>query len=365
MEKDADAEEYQGHSYTWVAVDEITNWATPRAINKLRATLRSAAGVECVFRGTGNPGGPGHNWVKTEYVDPVPAWHKHAKEIKLDDGTVALSWKVYIPSRLEHNRKLMESDPLYWQRIAESVADNPALLNAWRWGRWDIVSGGMFDDLWRADVHVIPPFQIPPSWYIDRSFDWGSSDPFSCLWWAESDGTQVADGRCWPRGTLFLVAEWYGWNGKPNEGLRMIDTEIAKGIIKIEKDLQETYLRGHKIHHGPADLPAAENGVSVADDMGRFNIWWDKPEKFSGSRVTGWKQLRKRLKASLQRPMEDPGIFIFENNRQWIRTVPVLPMDESNPDDVDTEAEDHAGDATRYRLMREKSEIKAKKLKGF
>jgi hypothetical protein len=49
--------------------------------------------------------------------------------------------------------------------------------------------------------------------------------------------------------------------------------------------------------------------------------------------------------------MEIPGLFIFDTCRDWIRTVPVLPRDERDPDDVDTKAEDHAYDETGYRLL--------------
>ena len=45
LERDSDAEEYQGHNYTRVYVEEVTNFPSPSPINKLRATLRSGAGV--------------------------------------------------------------------------------------------------------------------------------------------------------------------------------------------------------------------------------------------------------------------------------------------------------------------------------
>ena len=47
--------------------------------------------------------------------------------------------------------------------------------------------------------------------------------------------------------------------------------------------------------------------------------------------------------------MEEPGLFIFNTCRDgFIRTVPTLPRDENKHDDVDTKAEDHTGDETRY-----------------
>ena len=47
-------------------------------------------------------------------------------------------------------------------------------------------------------------------------------------------------------------------------------------------------------------------------------------------------------------PRERPGLFIFEQCKWFIETVPVLPRDEKNMDDVNTDAEDHIADETRY-----------------
>jgi hypothetical protein len=85
-------------------------------------------------------------------------------------------------------------------------------------------------------------------------------------------------------------------------------------------------------------------------------------DKGPGSRRSGWQNMRERLKASMPPvigkradgskiygPREKPGLFVCSTCDQWLRTVPSLPRDPDNPDDVDTEAEDHAGDETRYR----------------
>jgi hypothetical protein len=62
-----------------------------------------------------------------------------------------------------------------------------------------------------------------------------------------------------------------------------------------------------------------------------------------------WELLRERLK-NVVKP-DGPRLFVFGNCRQFIRTVPSLPRDEVDMDDVDTRAEDHVGDETRYRLL--------------
>ena len=76
----------------------------------------------------------------------------------------------------------------------KSVND-PNKRKAWIFGDWDIASGGIFEDVWKREVHSILPFKIPSGWRVDRSFDWGSSAPYVCLWFAESDGSPRSQGR--------------------------------------------------------------------------------------------------------------------------------------------------------------------------
>jgi hypothetical protein len=54
LERDADADMYQGHNYTRVYVEEVGNFPSPAPVMKLMATLRSGAGVlsDCVRRET-------------------------------------------------------------------------------------------------------------------------------------------------------------------------------------------------------------------------------------------------------------------------------------------------------------------------
>lgn len=355
LARDTDADHYQGHSYTAVYFDEIGAYPSLKPVDKLRACLRSGAGVPCVFRCSGNPGGPGHNQVKARYIDPAPPLTPFCDVIRLPDGTEAQTWRVFIPATLDDNPKLMQADPNYWQRVSAAASGNEALLKAWRYGMWNVVAGGMMDDLWNPEVHIVEPFPIPHNWYVDRAFDWGSSAPFATLWFAESNGETVKlkddVEKTWPRGTVFIVAEDYGWNGKPNEGLRLSNTEIARRVVQAE---QGALLSKLSVKPGPADTQIfeVESGHCIAADMEKGGVRWEKADKGPGSRITGWKKIRDMLKASLQKPMGEPGLFVFSTCRQVIRTLPVLPRDEKhNLDDVDTDSEDHIGDTLRYRLL--------------
>jgi len=360
LERDQHADRYQGHAYTWIGLDEAGSWPRPDPIDKLRATLRSAAGVKPRMILSANPGGVGHNWIKRRYIDPVKPYELQA------EITGGARWTIaFIPAKFEDNPILQQADPGYIDRATDKLPD--WLAKAWRDGNWDIVAGGMFDDVWSPEHHIIQPFPIPKSWRIDRSFDWGSSHPFSVGWWAESDGTDVKlnDGsiRTTVRGDLFRIAEWYGWNGRPNEGCRMLAKDVARGIKEKEASM------GYNVQPGPADSSIfdVENGQCLADDMAQIGIRWDKADKSPGSRRTGAEQLRAMLSGAVPKngPREEPGLFVFDTCRNFIRTVPSLPRDDKDIEDVDTDAEDHIYDEVRYRIRQIDRSLKRRKLKGI
>ena len=57
--------------------------------------------------------------------------------------------------------------------------------------------------------------------------------------------------------------------------------------------------------------------------------------------------LRQRLVGVEGRPM----LYFLDACEDTIRTLPTLQHDDHDPEDVDTEAEDHAYDETRYAVM--------------
>lgn len=362
LDKDKDAGNYQGHEYTWMGFDEAGRWPSPKPIDMLRACLRSPTGIPVRFILTGNPGGPGHNWLKLRFIDPVSP--EVVQKIVQPDGSV---WtRVFIFAKVQDNKILLKSDPGYIGRLHASGPD--WLVRAWLDGDWDIIAGGAIDDIWKRNVHVIKPFIIPSTWRVNRAFDWGSSKPFSTGWWAVSDGTTalLSNGteRTFYPGTQFRICEWYGWKkGRPNEGLKMLNKDIAKGILDIEENKIKKSTYGKligEIHPGPADSSIFD----VIDGSSMYNAFEDngcrfiKSNKRPGSRVAGLEKLRDMLKASLSFPMEDPGLFVFDIcNDGFIRTIPTLQRDEKNPDDVDTTTEDHSFDETRYQIYRRKASV--------
>jgi len=358
IERPEDYWNYHGHSYTWIGFEELTTWASPDCYTMMMSCHRSTChGIPLKYRATTNPYGPGHNWVKARFGLP----HQDGQMMtKVIDGN-----RVAIHGVLDENFVLMYADPQYKQRLRDG-ARNEAELRAWLFGDWDIIAGGMLDDLWEPKVHVVDNFEIPQGWVITRSFDWGSSRPFSVGWWGESNGTPymkiLEDGSKLPmptmKGDLYRFAEWYGWTGQPNEGLRMTAKEIAYGIL--EREIEMGF--HSRVRPGPADssIFTEEDGKSIAGEMKddiTFNgikmkgIQWLYANKRPGSRKQGWEVLRERLRCAKEGSRDGPGIYFCRSCTQAIRTLPVLPRDERDLDDVDTKAEDHIGDEVRYRVL--------------
>jgi hypothetical protein len=359
---------YHGKEWPFLGFEELTTWADPSFFLKMFACNRSSKpGMPRKIRCTTNPYGPGHNWVKARYKLPVAPGEIYGPliEEKDEDGE-PMPERIAIHGYLDENQILLTADPKYKGKIRAAAKGNKAIIRAWLHGDWDIVAGGMFDDVWDAKRHVVPDFVVPKSWKIYRAFDWGSSKPFSVGWWAKSDGSDLTfpNGRCCSTvpGDLFRIAEWYGWNGEPNQGLKMINHDIARGIIE-----RELAMGIHdRVKAGPADASIfkVENGTCYVNELMKPQYVQGKKRKIRfissnsapGTRKLGWGLMRERFLAVNPEkprigPREFPGIFIGARCEEFRRTVPVLSRDEKDPDDVDTDTEDHIGDESRYMVV--------------
>lgn len=369
---------YHGHEYPWIGWEELCTWPDLGGYRRMMSCCRSSnPDVPRKYRATTNPFGPGHNVVKARFQLPAMRFKPIIGSIDPASGLVEPP-RLAIFGKLDENKILLAADPDYKQRLAGS-ARSKAELKAWLYGDWDIVAGGMFDDIWDPRYHVVPRFDIPKSWKITRSFDWGSSAPFSVGWWAESDGCDVLVNGKWRstlRGDRFRIAEWYGCRpGVPNEGLRLLGVEVAKGIVEREIGMK---ILG-RVHPGPADsrIFSTENGMCIANDMAKpvmvdgkqyAGVTFSTAENKPFSRANGWEMLRKWMKNALppvtKGPREKPGVFFLDLCTDCINLLPVLPRDEKKPDDIDTDAEDHIADEIRYMILSIGGEFKSSQAIG-
>lgn len=327
MQHEDDKKKHQGKEYQYIGFDEATHF-TPTQYLYLFSRARSKdASIPVRVRAASNPGGVSHQFFKDRFkiglVTPGTTIY---------DEKTGLS-RVFVPGLLEDNPTLLLNDPAYLQRLELLPEVERMRL---RYGVWDAFEGQVFSEL-NKDVHGIGPFDIPPEWERFRTFDWGYSAPFSVGWWAVD-----FDGR------LYRYREWYG--GKDDgsgtvKGLRLSDVEIARGVREREQ--------GERVKPGPADpsiwsRKRSKDGIigpSTAEEMAKEGIHWIKADN---DRIGGKRQVHHRLR------MGDDGrpqIYIFHSCKDFWRTLPLLQEAPNNPEDVNTEQEDHCYDEVRYACM--------------
>ena len=335
-EKDLD--NFQGVQFDIIFFDEATQ-LKQEWITKICACVRGVNDFPKRTYYTMNPGGASHGYFKRLFIDKV-----------YENGEYAEDYS-FIQSLVTDNKALMESNPEY---IKQLEALPPKLREAWLNGRWDVFEGAFFEEF-RATpepqachdagitvedalqehryTHVIKPFKIPNGWKIYRSYDFGFGKPFAVNWYAVDY-----------EGIAYMILELYGCTGTPNDGVKWSPEQQFREVARIERE--HPYLAGKRIH-GVADpsIWDGSRGIAIIEEAEKQGIWF---EKGINDRIPGWMQIHERLK------FDEYGkamLYIFDNCKDTIRTIPLMMYDEHKPEDLDTDGEDHICDSLRYFCM--------------
>ena len=352
---------YHGHEYPWIGWEELTNWATDECYLSMMSCNRcSDPNVPRKYRATCNPSGPGHSWVKERFIESV-------EPLKMYYDPKSGKTRAHIQSRLDENITFLEADPGYQRTIVEATKDDEGKYKAWVLGSWEVVDGGFFAEVWDKKIHVLPYFQIPSSWKVYRSFDWGSSKPWAVTYIAECDGEQpygYTNLPYFPRGTAVVFQELYGWNGKANEGdpENATSRAIAERTLGLDQAIEREFRVS--VMPGPADnsIYDVRDGTSIGSNMRTFGLHWRPAYKGPGSRISGWSLIRTMLGAAKRRDLENPHLYFCESARHHIRTLPLMQHDKKKPEDIDTDLEDHCMDSLRYGLTKKLAAVQQKRV---
>lgn len=304
-----DPSKYQSAEFAGIGIDELTK-NKAEVFDILRGSLRWAGvpDAECKFLAATNPGSVGHLWVKSYWID---------KQYPVNLQSLANEFE-FVRALPDDNPHL---DPAYWHMLETLTPD---LARAWRWGDWDVFAGQVFTQ-WRMDRHVVDPFEIPAEWKRWRAVDWGYTNPFACYWLSQEPTT----------GRVVVYRELYerGWNDREQA------TEIRRLTGKAER-VSVTY--------GDPSMwtkkTFEDRTFSTADEYARCGVPMVQADNH---RLNGKRKLDMVLA-----DLEDgyPGLVVFRTCTNLIRTLPALPYDKVNVEDVDSDGEDHAYDALRYAL---------------
>ena len=335
LERDEDVLRYQGQSFSYIAVDELTQYATPFSWNYLRSRLRTTDPDLPIFmRATTNPGGRGHGWVKKMFIDPAPS-NKRFAATDIDTGQTlvypeghekegeALFYRRFIPASLKDNPYLMRDGQYEANLLALPENQRRQLLE----GDWAVADGAAFPEF-RQSAHVCEPFDIPDDWRRFRSCDYGYSSYSAVHWFAIDPNYE----------TLYVYRELYlsKHTGK----------DLAKAVLDAE--------RGESIQYGVLDSSCWHNrgqiGPSIAEEMISMGCRWRPSDRTAGARVAGKNRFHEVLKVNEE--TGQAGIVFFDTCRQIIADLPIIPSDPKGSDDIDPRyASDHAYDSVRYGIM--------------
>lgn len=181
----AEISRYLGREFTDIAFDELGELAESEAWLRLKARVRSTdPSVPLRMRGSANPGGPGHGWLKARYVDPCG---RQGERVITDPNDP--SWTIaYVPGTALDNPSLPAN---YWDRLKDLP---PALVKAWREGDWDAGLGLFYPEVATREMRErwwTKRPDIPAWWRMWGGYDWGFRHPGVYIPFVSDDARRV------------------------------------------------------------------------------------------------------------------------------------------------------------------------------
>jgi len=310
-----DIDKYVGVEYDVIVLEEL-NQLTEEKYEKLRGSLRTSKPnwrprVYASF----NPGGIGHNFVKSRFVLPHRLLEEKATR--------------FIPATFDQNQYLNAEYIDYLKNLQGDLG------RAWREGDFDLFAGQFFRE-WSERIHVCDPFAIPDTWMRFFAFDYGFNHPLSLGWYATS-----------PDGQVFKYRELYGSG--------MSYTQAAEEFVSMTMPTEN-------LLYGACD-PALWAKKGERDDVlsgaevfarrvGELTGKQPRLIKAENARVTGWGVVREYLRPYLGEENKlTAKLQIFSTCSNTIRTAPEQMHDARVPEDMAKQDGDDCWDETRYALM--------------
>lgn len=301
-----DVLQYQGKQFAHIAFDEIGQCAEERIWTYLMTRNRAGGpGLHIAMRGSANPGGAGHYWLKRRFVD-----------VCRPDGTPIVGsmgqTRAFVRATIRDNPTLLQNDPEYENRLKNL----PELEYRWlALGDWNAGGGLAFPELGDHDTYFVKPSRVPEHWKVFGAFDWGYSHPFAFGVFA-----------CDEDGNLYLVDSCHGRQLQPPDiaqrWKRTLEAHNLLGRCRV-------VIAGHDCW---ADVKArsehvptlAEQFYSEGFVLKRANI----------SRVAGVQNMRAYFAPTGPERTGVPRFRVFDTlgNR---RTYEVLESRIADPDDVE------------------------------
>lgn len=322
---------YQGHEYDRILIEELTQIPDEKRYIMLKASNRSThSGLKPQMFLTANPGGVGHAWVKKRFIKYSDKEIRY-KPYEIYTDQYGLN-RIYVPAAVEDNPALMTADPMYVRQLDALKDTDYDLWKAWRRGDWSIIAGQAFRE-WNPLIHInnVPPFPLRDCKKF-IGFDWGYSNWGVALWIAITPENQFGVQR------YYVYRELWMQHQDPRQWAKQFK------MLQNLDGVRDIWL--------PHDCFNKEMGASIADIFqreGKMNI---KP---AGTLQKGARHMRKAILHSILADAIDgrPYLTMHSNCSMLADSIPELITDDNDPEDIDTESNDHGYDALTEALMME------------
>tara|TARA_Y100000034_G_scaffold122165_1_gene167285 strand:+ start:3617 stop:4963 length:1347 start_codon:yes stop_codon:yes gene_type:complete len=346
IQRELDVKRYQSAAFAFIGFDELTSF-TQYQYEYMASRNRNTARLFNRIRSATNPGGVGHSWVKTRFIDRLEPhrvkWfvRRRGADVEVEEGTPNARSRQFIPAKVSDNPSLTDADPGYVARL-EALPEKEAqmLLE----GRWDVAFEGLVYSEFDSMRNVIDPIPIPKEWMRFRAVDFGYNNPFVCQWWALS-----------PDDELHLYRELYvshrlvsdlgpeinrlSFTGeKDKEG-----EPIKEKIVATVADHDAENRAELEIKHGIKTVPAVKD---IREGISRCSV------RLRADGTTGKPRILFHRGASveLDRRMLAAGHPTSTQEEIQVYQYPG-PKEGRSPDEVPIDLHNHGMDAMRYMVQ--------------
>ncbi len=312
-EREGEVDRYYSAEWDALLIDEATHF-TEFMVTMLRGRVRSTkpGWYPTIVYGS-NPGNVGHSYFKRQFVEESQRHGGQPWMALREHGGLR---RAFLLSKLVDNPSLSGD----YELMLEGISD-PVVRRAMRDGDWSIFAGQFFST-WGYERHIVEPFPVPKYWRKWAGLDWGYAKPLSYgIYTQDPDSDHV-----------YRIRELYAKELNDSEACeRILATEATvEGSADVRLSDPSVWARKSESGRSTAEI-YAEKGVQLTPA--------------NNDRVNGWRLCRDLL---ADKPDGRPGFQVFANCYEFIRTIPDQVYSKTNPEDMDTDGEDHAADEWRY-----------------
>ncbi|HWG75565.1 MAG TPA: terminase family protein [Steroidobacteraceae bacterium] len=281
-ERDIDVQNFQGHEFQWIGIDELGHYGSPYVWEYLTSRLRSSdPTLKCYMRATCNPG---PKWIQERWNIPDSGEDSAGTiSVTLGDGRTVMRRLRFIQALLRDNPFLAEDGAYEAQLQRLPMAERAALLE----GRWGVVDvpGAIYRDVLNEarEQKRITGVPYDRASVVHTYWDIGISDA-TAIWCAqrvgrewhlidyyEERGKTAVDAAHWLKSSGYAYGEHY----LPHDAAAR---ERGTGVTYQE------VLQGHGVQTRITPRLGIEEGISAAR-MIFSQCWFDERRCEAGLRA--------------------------------------------------------------------------------